>query len=310
MHCRILLVLFLMLANGLVFAEEPTARSSEPDYDSFVLLSPDTPASDRSQQLQKLQARAENRGPRALYLLGTLYRLGDAHPSKVLPRDLDKARNYLSNAAILGLVNPMAGMAELELEANRPLDALTWTYIYLHYQRGKGAVKPEKLPLEYRGITDGYDANLLERVMDSATEAGVDPAAAGRYADAFIAKYDVSIRESLAKAAAKDDRDMDVILMTSNAAYSSANLRARTNVIASSTTAVFLFRFGDSGKPEAMVVEDILPGHRDVSIDPLATMARRRRIQPLAPGRRPKFLPIPVPPLPPRARIEEKASAP
>lgn len=285
----------LALIIGTVQAETPASGDSKgPRVDSIILLDPASTATDRSAQLALLQAAADKREAWAMYQLGTLYRLGDGHPANVLPRDLDKARVYLSNAAILGAVPPLAGMAELELEANRPLDALTWTYIYLYYSRGEGAPKQKTTPYQRIWQGDGYDADLLSRVLASAEDAGVDRKSAGGYAEAFIAKYDQIIRAALAKLQQEAKQAARIELATNTVAMVSPNRQARVAEVATSTTATFLLLFGGDGKPEKIVVEDILPGKRNATIEPLLNIARRARIKPLPPGSEPELARMPV----------------
>lgn len=73
-------------------------------------------------------------------------------------QDSEKAKIYLSNAAIGGSYAAMAGMAELELSNKNYKDAIFWAQIFAHYS------EIERLK---HGQSDNqaYQAYLLQRVM-------------------------------------------------------------------------------------------------------------------------------------------------
>jgi hypothetical protein len=125
-----------------------------------VLLDTDQPAALRSVELSKLTESADAGNRDDQYLLGTLYRLGRQHPSKLEGQDLGKAEIYLSNAATHGILNAMAGMAEIELNRNRPLQAMIWTQAYIHYKD----VEQKKFSL-LEDKNNEYQASLLSRCL-------------------------------------------------------------------------------------------------------------------------------------------------
>jgi hypothetical protein len=156
-----------------------------------VLLDTDLPEAARSTELSKLIESAEAGNRQDQYLLGTLYRLGREHPSKVMDQDLGKAEIYLSNAATHGVLNAMAGMAEMELSRNRPLQAMIWTQAYIHYK--EVAQKKFALPDDRK---KEYQASLLSRCLD-ALDRHFDLDSIKPDYGRFLTQYDGTIKEGL-----------------------------------------------------------------------------------------------------------------
>lgn len=75
------------------------------------LLDTETPQADREQLFVEEEKLAQSGDGEAEYVIGSLYRIGQR--TSPLPRDLDKARLYLSNAAIHGDIEAMAKWPKL-----------------------------------------------------------------------------------------------------------------------------------------------------------------------------------------------------
>ena len=127
-------------------------------YDPGILLDPEIPLADKQNDLGNSELSAKSGDENALYLLGSLYRLGEKHPAKIFIQDTEKAKKYLSNAAILGNYAAMAAMAEIELKNESYRDAMLWAQVFAHYSE-----------LESKQINDvinhAYQAYLLQRIM-------------------------------------------------------------------------------------------------------------------------------------------------
>ena len=167
-----------------------------------VALDPDQPVDKRKEAVAVLESIAEgekqddrliNRAS-ALYILGSLYRLGKQHPAKFFEQDLEKAALYLSNASTFGMVAAMAAMAELKLTQHKPLDAMIWAQVFAYYTKVQ-----RETELEAYGVDNGaYAAFLLSRCFDSLGKKA-DHDEIQRGAAAFAAQYDQQIREAIKK---------------------------------------------------------------------------------------------------------------
>jgi hypothetical protein len=121
------------------------------------VLNENIPGAQRQQALSWIEQEAQTGDQHDLYLLGSLYHMGqDAHGSLV-QRDFVKASLYLGNAAIRGSVLAMAKMAEIKLAMRQYREAMNWAQIYGHYER---LLPKSKHP------HDGYAAELVQRIAD------------------------------------------------------------------------------------------------------------------------------------------------
>lgn len=135
------LMLLRVLAACCVSMAMATAGAQEaaPAPWSFAVLL-DRSADDeaRAGHLENLQAWAARGDRESRYVLGTLYRLGKSHPARLLKHDYQKAAGLLGHAALDGHVLAMAGLAELELEARRPLAGMMWAQAYVNFGEAAG----------------------------------------------------------------------------------------------------------------------------------------------------------------------------
>jgi len=145
------------------------------------LLNPQTPQADRERLFAEEEKLAQSGDGGAQYIVGSLYRIGQ--PTSPLPRDLDKAHIYLSNAAIHGKVEAMAQTAEVELAAHNYQEAMNWAQIYGHYAL--------LLPEDHRP-SEGYLAGLLARINEHFDSSKLPEVV--RDLNVFIANYDAQIQ--------------------------------------------------------------------------------------------------------------------
>ena len=103
---RVLALLMAVAASpASVGASDDSATAAEQRRSNWVtegLLDPAAPAAHRAEIANKLETLAnEGNDPHALYVAGSLYRLGrENSPTSPFPRNADKAREYLTRAAL------------------------------------------------------------------------------------------------------------------------------------------------------------------------------------------------------------------
>ena len=175
-------------------------------YNAGILLDPELPLSTKKIELAHLAASAESGDKMARYLLGSFYRLGENHPAKIFPQDNEKAKIYLSNAAIAGSYAAMAGMAELELKNKNYREAMLWAQVFAHYSD----LEKKK---QNADSNQAYQAYLIQRILQFTNKDKI------KYSDqllrddllGFHAKYNQKILEIESDAQQKTNRLADEI---------------------------------------------------------------------------------------------------
>lgn len=126
----------------------------------------------------------------AEYLLGALRVFGETGVRTPIKRDLAKAAGHFERAAKAGDVIAMAYMAELEISAGHPWEAMEWTQAYLHYSKKSS---------ESTDGPDGYGAGLLHRASLNLNKArrGVSRGKIRGRLNAFIAAHGAGIEVGL-----------------------------------------------------------------------------------------------------------------
>lgn len=152
-----LVVLVLGLAAGVSRAEEGGAAlpACEPYSPASDVFNPEGDLAQRLASLAKMEAAPESFEPHWLLGLGALYRLGRDHPASLVDQDLAKARRYLEESAMRGQVEASASLAELELAAGQPMQAMMWAQVFVKAMRVRDAANNQQ----------GYPAHLLRRVQ-------------------------------------------------------------------------------------------------------------------------------------------------
>lgn len=127
----------------------------------------------------------------AQYIVGSIYRRGD----EAIVRDADQAHRFLSTAAAHGCLFAMAKMAELDLTANRPLDAAIWAQIYGYYRGWAGTKDPQDYgPHDKRQPTVYYE-DLLRRTAEALKrDGGAQDMVIAQQVNAFIAAHDKDVQ--------------------------------------------------------------------------------------------------------------------
>lgn len=141
----------------------PPAAEAESRIDAWLqrgLLDPAAPASAREALRRELLAQAAAGDADAQYVAGSLYRQGESHPAKVLPRDLDKARELLLAAALKGSLLAMAKLAQVEYDAGNYAEAMDWAQVFSHYWRESGDFEENRAH---------HLKNLLKQIGDKLT---------------------------------------------------------------------------------------------------------------------------------------------
>lgn len=133
-----------MIASTLFTSSAQAIEGGAPDLGSerstLRLLEPEVDVATRRTILAALEtAVVDDPDPRRLYALGSLYRRGDEAREPAFGKDLDKAREYLSRAALSGHLQAMAKMSVLEIEAKNRFEANVWAQLYFHYLKDRSA---------------------------------------------------------------------------------------------------------------------------------------------------------------------------
>lgn len=205
------------------------------------LLDHDIPLADRQRMLAELEQKAtQSNDPHALYMLGSLYHLGQRIADSPAPQDLQKASLYLGNAAIRGSILAMAKMAEIKLAAGQYREAMNWAQIYAHY-----ALQSKK----DRESRDAYAAELVQRVMDHIGDSQMT--AIMTDVNSFIAAYDMNIKTGMA-----GEATLNHLHPTSVQHHYKAPLDERTP---DSGIADFIIGFKPDGSVASVQVLDAVP---------------------------------------------------
>lgn len=181
--------ILIVLAPGVSAHEGEDCLLDAAQYgvERATVLDPELDAGARQTALKRIIARAadEDHGS-AAYLLGALFRLGEAHPSALVERDPETARFWFERCiAVDGCpVRVFAALAELELIEDRPREALIYTHVYLNLLRiGEG------------GDPSFYDVSLLNRALARHGRVDADRLQAG--IDDYVAGHDQDLQRIL-----------------------------------------------------------------------------------------------------------------
>jgi len=148
-----------------------------------MILDPKLPLATRQQALAQLIDNTKVNDQHNLYLLGSLYWMGQRASGAPVQRDLNQAAIYMSNAAIHGSLLGMAKMAEIDLALHKYSEAMIWAQVYAHYAM--------QLPRNERP-NEGYTAELVQRIIDKLGHVGVTQAMP--QVSNFVALHDADIR--------------------------------------------------------------------------------------------------------------------
>ena len=186
------------------FAAPPRAAMAPPHGHLAELaqfLDRSTPAPQRQEIFAAWRESALAGDTDAQYVVGTLYRRGDAATPPAVERNADQARRFLSTAAGHGRLLAMAKMAELELAEDKPFEAMIWTQVYGVYRgwvRNDNATDygehNEREPTLYFEDLLGRVGERMRQKLGSLQEQQVL-----QQLNAFIGQHDKDIRADLAR---------------------------------------------------------------------------------------------------------------
>ena len=133
-----------------------------------ALFDPSIPLAERRSALAIIERDAGAASGDELYLLGSLYHMGQHAPNSPVDTDDAKAATYFANAAMRGTVLGMAKMAEVKIETGDYREAMNWAEIYAHYAAMTG--HQASSGLAYSGdlaqrIQENIDASSMESIM-------------------------------------------------------------------------------------------------------------------------------------------------
>lgn len=164
------------------------AQGPMTDAQWAALFDEKTPLADRQRVVANLEQSPDLKDPHDLYMLGSLYHMGQHSHRSPVQEDQQKASLYLGNAAIRGSVLAMAKMAELKLMEGQYREAMNWAQIYSHY--ALLSKSDDYLPNE------SYAAELVNRIMD---HLGQSPMAdIMKDVNSFVTAHDADIRIGMA----------------------------------------------------------------------------------------------------------------
>lgn len=165
------LLLSLTLVTTAV-AEAP-ADPKPPAVTTAILsgmLDTDVPMERRRELGAALEAATlRDADPFALYLLGSLYRIGEDNPASPFQKDRTKSRDYLQRAALHGSLSAMGKLAFVEREARNRFDAAAWGQLFAWYS----AIVDEATLTRSLQTSKSNVAPLIAFVMDGFPERDV-----------------------------------------------------------------------------------------------------------------------------------------
>jgi len=178
----------ISLALAWCVVAQAATSSEDGDRARLRLLDPDVDVTTRRALFAQAEAEAvANPDPRRLYVLGSLYRRGDSAREPAFAKDLDKAREYLSRAALAGLLPAMAKMSVLELDAGNRFEANVWAQLYYHYWKD--------VPRAGERWSDGFAASLIAKAQYTFDEAQMP--ALNDSVGLMVRNYDAKIRAGI-----------------------------------------------------------------------------------------------------------------
>jgi len=199
----------------------------------------------------------------AQYLVGSLYRRGDAVVPHVVEQDSNQARRYLSTAAAHGRLLAMAKMAEIELADDHPLEAMIWAQVYGAYrgwvgndERGYGPNNERQPTLYFEDLLRRASRRLVQKFGDDRTEdvlAGLNR---------FVAEHDKEVRAQLVTAG------LSPAWLGPQLPFENAKSMKRVGVDLRNTVSEWVLTFAADGSVAAAEVLDAIPvfihanGHR------------------------------------------------
>ncbi|HET6553578.1 MAG TPA: hypothetical protein VFG49_08575 [Dyella sp.] len=195
-HRQIVLgcILAIGMGTNLSWHAQASEATAAPDTIHTVstaewasLFDPAIDVAERRHALDTLERHAGTANGDELYLLGSLYHMGQHAPGSPVDADSAKAAMYFANAAVRGNVLAMAKVAEVKYSAGDYREAMNWAQIYAHYAPTIGMQGP---------AAQSYAGELVQRIKDNISEQSMDAIMAD--VSRFVAANDKAIRAGIA----------------------------------------------------------------------------------------------------------------
>jgi hypothetical protein len=191
---------FSLLGTAAAHGDDANQAPSDPafahvsDATWASLFDEGKPLAERQSLLAGMERDAGTGDAQELYLLGSLYHMGQhAHGS---PVQVDPARAgiYFANAAVRGSLLAMAKMAEIKLAGAQYREAMNWAQIYVYYAVRQG---------QKDSVEESYGAELIKRVAYHLERS--EMSAIMKDVTSFVAVNDASIKAGLKSHATRSD---------------------------------------------------------------------------------------------------------
>ncbi|TNJ35281.1 hypothetical protein [Arenimonas terrae] len=277
-----LIVGVLLLAASLPGLSRAELESPErPCFRAERVFDPALSAEAVAPEMEKLRAAGDAGDAYAAYLLGTLYRLGPAHPASRLPLDPQAARVWLRRAALDGNLGAMSALAELELATGHAMEAMVLAQAVVHYDA--------KHPRGEQATLRRYQAGLVARAFEDlgrAPSATDDPEILGAFRQ-FVAengaKIDAGIRRRISGPkdfACPPFHDNERWPLQYKGRYYVMTPARSGKKLSTPGVAVFHLVVGANGRVDQALLIDSLPGpEAGAALRPLAEDMRFNRIR-------------------------------
>lgn len=140
----------------MVALSEAAVSATPAKFDAVALLDPERPEAARATQLQILKAAADRGEHAARCLLGRLGLQRQLAPGAAESGAYGDIGAYLNACLLGGDLNSMLVLAEAELHADKPLEAMIWVQAYLQLAKVFGS--------EVVNSASPYKAGLIARI--------------------------------------------------------------------------------------------------------------------------------------------------
>lgn len=221
-----------------------------------------TPLPERQHMLADVERDVGGASADELYLLGSLYHMGQHAPGSPVEADQARAATYFAAAAMRGSMMAMAKLAEVKFQAGDYREAMNWAQIYAYYARNVARQGP---------AAQTYALELVNHVQANVNPSSMDDIM--KDVNSFLRTYDKNIRAGMAI----DGLDHPDIHPESGKRHYNANPNEH---LPDAGIADFLVGFDDSGKAVQVQLLDMLP--YATGMDAMRAYAASMKVEPAA----------------------------
>lgn len=278
MICRLLSLCAVMSLLSLSPAFGATTARG---FDAMILLDPDQPGEARATELQLLKAAADRGEHPARCLLGRIGLHRQLAPSTGVEGEYGDPTAYLNGCVLGGDLDAMLVLAEVELRANKPLEAMIWVQAYLKLASYFG-----------KNVVNGaapYKAGLIARIEHAYFGKRPDNNEIQEYVAGLLAQHGKRIVSNCEKGgcawlAAILPPQPEVELKSTGSSTSMAGRFTRDSTAARDelTYATFLLAIDESGRTARVLTIEAYPSPR--AARDLVSHPRTRRFNKVAAG--------------------------